>query len=88
MIIGEKNYIDWNDAKILIEKILTNDSRSDYYITDSEWSHIIENMLKIKDHNNLKEFQILNVRNNLYFNLKKSKMKKKVTDMERKEGKK
>ena len=53
---------------------------TDYYIEIWDWSNSIENTLKIKDNNNLKEFQILNIRNNLYFALKKSKLKRYLTD--------
>ena len=38
----------------------------------------------MKDDNNLKEFQILNIKHNLYFNLKKSKLKRDITDKEKK----
>ena len=41
-----------------------------------EWSNCIENTLKINYNNNLKEFQVLNIRNNLYFIFFKSKIQR------------
>ena len=57
---------------------------TDYYIDDWDWSNSIENTLKIKDNNNSKDFQILNIRNNWYFNLKKSQLKRDLTDTDNK----
>ena len=76
-----KNYSNWIGAKISVEQLITNATKSDYPINNLDWSRNIENTLKIKKNNNLKE--ILNLRNNLYFNLKKSKMRKEITDTEK-----
>ena len=74
-MILENNYSNWNNAKISLEKIVYKASGTDYYIDDWDWSNSIENTLKIKDNNNLKQFQILNIRNTFYFNLKKIAIK-------------
>ena len=79
-MIHEKNYSNWNNAKISLERMISKTIGTDYYIHDWDWSNSIENTLKIKDNNHLKEFQILNFRNNLYSNLKKSKSKRDLTD--------
>ena len=48
--------------------MISKTTGTDYYIHDWDWSNSIENTLKIKDDNNLKEYQILNIRNHLYQN--------------------
>ena len=83
-MIHDKNKSNWNNAGTSLECMYSKATGSDYCINDWDWFNCIENKLKIKDNNNLKEFQILNIRNNLYFNLKKSKLKRDLTDTEKK----
>ena len=64
--------------------MISKTTGTDCNIYDWDWSNSIENTLKIKDSNNLKVLQILNIKNNLYFNLKKSKLKRDLTDTDKK----
>ena len=66
-MIFKKNHSNWNNAKLSLEKMIFKTTCTNYYIDDWDWYHSIENTLKIKDDNNLKEFQILNIKNNLCF---------------------
>ena len=82
-MIHEKNYSNWNNAKSSLERRISSTLGTDYYINNLDWSSGIENALKIRDNNRLKEFQILNIRNYLYFNLKKFKLSRDISDIER-----
>ena len=73
-LIHDKNYNNWDNARISLEPMISKTIGSDYCINDGKWSECIENTLKIKDNKNLKEFKILDLRNNLYFNLKVNKI--------------
>lgn len=59
--------------------MITKDTGIDYFIKQEKWSKIVKSTMKIRDDNNLKEFQILNLRNNLFFNLR-SKITKDITE--------
>ena len=81
-LIHEKNYSNWNNAKSSLEHMISSTLSTEYYINDRDWSSSIENTLKIRNNNPLKELQILNIRNNSYFNLKKSKFSRDINDTE------
>ena len=61
----------------------SKDTKTDVILENEEWTQIIESTMKIKNNNNIKEFSILNLRNNLYFNLKKAKIMRDITEEER-----
>ena len=63
--------------------MISKTTGTDDFVLDWDQSNIIENTLKINDNNNLKEFQILNIRNNFNFNFKKSKLKRDLADTEK-----
>ena len=58
-------------------------SRNDFHLEQVEWSQTIDSTMKIRDNNNLKEFSIPNLRNNLFFNLGRAKNAKDITEEER-----
>ena len=47
-------------------------SGTDFQLDQNKWQQIMDSTMKIKNNNNLKEFSIINLRINLFFNLKKA----------------
>ena len=80
-LIYGKNHSNWEYAKKSIEILISRKVNQDYAISQDNWNQTVKSTFKIKNHNNLKEFQILLIRNNLFFNDRLAKIYKNQSNL-------